>query len=128
MTGGQASLGNQLLNVRRQLQQADQVGYCGPILPSPAANLVVTQLQLPAQAVECLRCFNRVQILALDVFDECNFEQPFIGYLLNHHWNSTDSGNSGSAPPAFAGHQLIPLAVAAYNQWLDNAISTDRLR
>ena len=106
----------------------DQVCDRGSVLTRPAAHLLMIQLQFAAQAVECLRGFNCVQILTLDVFDQRDLQQPFVWDLLNHGWHLGHSGDFGGAPAAFTGHQLIPFRLPPDDKRLDNSIGANGLR
>ena len=98
MTGRESSFGDQLLNIRGKLEQANQVGDGGPIFAGAAADLLVVQLQLAGQPVKGQSCFDGVQILPLDVLYEGDLEEPVVRDFLN------DAGTR-AMPAIFAARQ-----------------------
>src|SRR4029434_2554186 len=81
--------------------------------------------------------FHRVEILALDVFDERHLEQPLLlrrGDILDDNWNPGELGLLGGAPAALARDDLVSLAAAhravepADHDRLNDAVGLDRSR
>ena len=56
-----------------------------------------------------MRGFDRVQVLALDVFDEREFEHLRIGDILDDHGDLRNPGKFCGAPAAFSGDDLVAI-------------------
>ena len=73
------------------------------------------------------RFFDRVQILALDIFDQRNLERFRIGKFADHHGDFVQSCALGGTPAALAGDDLISLAARTHHDRLNDAMRCDRL-
>src|ERR1019366_6154820 len=104
----QSPLGDQLLYIRRKLQEPDQVCDGRSVLARAAAHLFLIQLQFAAQAVERLCGFDRVQILPLNILDQRDLQQLLIGDFLNDCGYPGHASDFGGSPAAFTGNELIP--------------------
>ena len=111
----QPTLGHQLLQVFRQLQQPQEVGDRGPLFTGTLAHFFVAQVQFPYQPGEGLGRFNRVQIRALDVLDEGDLEDFVVRDLLHHHRYLREASHLGGAPAAFARDQFKAIALTPYH-------------
>jgi hypothetical protein len=69
--------------------------------------------------------FNRIEIFALDVLNQGEFEHPWVIDVLNDDGHFSDARQFGSAPSSFPSHDLIPILMAADNNRLDNTVRTD---
>ena len=70
------------------------------------------------QAVQGLRGFDGIQILALDVFDQCDFEDPVVRIVLNDRWDFGQSGQFGSSKAPLACDQFVMIRFLPHQQWL----------
>jgi hypothetical protein len=120
-----AVLGKQKLDFRRELEQPDHVGDGGAVLARAAADLFVAEFVLACEAVIGGGHFDGVQILALDIFDQGNFEEFLIGELLDYHRDLCQSGQAGCAPAAFAGDEFVAVGLSAHDDGLDDAVGPD---
>jgi hypothetical protein len=73
------------------------------------------------QPIEGARLFDRVQILALNVFHERKLECLLIAYFSQDHRNSQKLCVLRSAPPAFSCDQLVSGADPSYDERLNDA-------
>src|SRR3989442_15965543 len=93
------------LQIRRQLQEAQQVRDRAAILPRSLPNLLVAEVQLFGQALESDRRLDRVQVLTLDVLDERDLKQPVIRHFLDDDRHALETCEPGGAPAAFSGYK-----------------------
>ena len=74
MSGSDAILQELVPYFRGELQKAEDIGDGGSIFPNPFAQVLLTEVELFYQMLECLSCLNRVEVFPLKVFDERDFE------------------------------------------------------
>jgi hypothetical protein len=72
--------------------------------------------------------FYRIQVLALDILDQGEFEHPRVIYILNDYRNFDNSGQFRGAPSSFTGYDLVAVLMLADNDRLDDPIRTNRRR
>jgi len=77
------------------LRRAEGVGYGATVLAGATGDVVVAEVELAREAVEGMGDFDGVEILALYVLDQRDFEQVLIGNMLYHGW---DVGKAASFP------------------------------
>src|ERR1019366_10780013 len=119
---------HQLLQVFGKLQQPQEINHRRAIFSGPLADLFRAERELGRQRREGKGCINRIEILALDVLDQADFEQPLVRALPHGDRNLLDPRQLRRAPPPLARYQLIAVADQAYHQRLDDAVRADRLR
>ena len=73
------------LHRRSQVQQAQQVRYRAARTTDRFGRLFVRETELVEQALDAVRFFKRVQILALDVLDQRHRRGGLIRYVLHEH-------------------------------------------
>jgi hypothetical protein len=88
-------------------------------------DFVVREVQVIGESFEGLRCLNGVEILALDVFDKGKLKELIVGEVLDNHRHLLQSCHPSGAQPAFTCDKLKAFAMAANDEWLDNAVSFD---
>jgi len=74
-----------------------------------------------------MRHFYRIEIFALDIFNQRDFQQALIREILNDDRNFRETGETGCSPATLASDQLMTIAGSAYDQGLDNPIRPDGL-
>ena len=88
-------------------------------------------MELIGEAPVGERFVDRVQILALDVFDQRHFEQRLLRAwrdVAHHDRHAQQPGDFRGTPAAFAGDDLESIADLAHDDRLDDAVGADRLR
>ena len=68
---------------RRGAAEPNHVGDGGAVLAGAARDFFVAEAHFAVETVERLGSFDRIQILALDVLDEGDLEEAFVGVVLN---------------------------------------------
>ena len=119
MAHGKAPFGHQKLDFARQPQQANHVRDGGSILACPRCDLLVAEVHFRVQPLQRLRGFHRIQVFALDVLDERNFEDPLVRIILDDGRNFDQTSQLGRAQTTLAGDQLVAGAFATNQERLD---------
>jgi hypothetical protein len=125
MTHGEPVFGEQDLDFVRQLEEPDHVRDGGTIFAGAAADFLVAEVVLASEAVVGDGDFDGVKVLALDVFDEGDFEEFFVGEILDNDGNRVESSHAGGTPAALAGDELVAVISAANDEGLDEAVGAD---
>ena len=100
-------------------------------MPTAVGDVFLRQVELVGEAAIGERFFDRVQILALDVFDQRHLEQRLLlarRDVADDDRNAQQAGELRGAPAAFAGDDLEAIADLADDDRLDDAVGADRLR
>jgi hypothetical protein len=74
------------------------------------------------EPAEGLGLLNGVEVLALDVLDERDLEELFVGNMPNDDRDSKESGALGRAPSAFPGDDFVVSVDAPDEDRLDDPI------
>ena len=116
-----------LFHVGRQLQQAEQVGDRRAIDLHAAGQLFLRALILIDVPLERFGLFDRVEVLALDVFDDGELGHLAIVHVANLHGHLAPVGGLGGTQAALAGDQLEAVARAADDERLQNAVGANAI-
>jgi hypothetical protein len=71
--------------------------------------------------------FNRVQVLALNILNQCKLERLFIPNVPKDRRHTKKLGALSGAPSALAGNKLIPGTNFPYNKRLNDTAGPDGL-
>ena len=123
---GDAALGQPALDAGGQFQQAHGVGDGGAAFADFLGNFVLFQAEFLGKALVGDGFFDRVEVLALDVFDEGELEHLLVPGLADDHGGFLQTELLGGAPAAFTGDQFVFVVAFADDQGLDNAVFADR--
>jgi hypothetical protein len=122
---GETVLGDELLDVGRELEETERVGNGAALLSGAAGDLVVTKVKVVGEPFEGMRDFDGVEILPLDVLDEGDLEEAIIGDVLNEDRDVGDTGEAGGTPAPFAGHELVPAVARSDHEGLNDTVGAD---
>ena len=125
MAHGEALLGDEELYMLGQAEEAKHIGDGAALFAGAFADLIVAEVQFAAEAFEGVGDFNRVEVFALDVLDEGNFEEAVVGEVLDDDGYFGEASESGGTPAAFARDELIAVIFPANDEWLDDAVGGD---
>ena len=128
VSGAEFGVGDHLLEVLGQLEEADEVDDGGAVFAGAEADLFGAEIQLGGHAGEGGGGFDGVEVFALDILDQGNFEEAVFGDFADDDGDLFDSGEFGSAPAALACHQLVVSLELTDHQGLDDAVTADGLR
>ena len=74
------------------MQQTKEVSDGGAVLAGPQADLFRTQHQFRAEACKGVGSFDRIEVFALDILDQGDFQQAVIRDIPEHNWDLLDQG------------------------------------
>ena len=130
MSGTQRSGANLLQYIRLQVQQPQGIGHRRARLSHPPGGLLLGQAVVLQQAVIALRLLHRVEILALEIFNERQLHGlPVIG-LYYQSRNLRQSCHSGRPPAPLSGDDLVIAGMGhlPHRQGLQNAMFPNGVR
>ena len=90
----------------RKPEQAKEICYGGAIFPSALRHLLLGHMEIAAQPIISASLFHRVQVGALEIFDNRHLHRLFVTYLAKNRGYGFLTRLDGSTPAAFAGNQL----------------------
>ena len=96
----------QRLHGRREFRQPNEITDRGPGSANRLGGLFVTEIELGNQAFQCLGLFQRVQVFALNVFDQRHLHRRFVVDVPHDDRYVGEPGELRGAPPPFAGNDL----------------------
>ncbi len=107
---------------RGQFEQPHVVGDRRAILADGGGNGFLRHLEFVGEPAVGLRFFDRIQIFALDVFDQRDFEQALVRHVAIDDGNFQQARALRGAPAALARHDLGAVADAAHENRLNHAV------
>ena len=126
MTDGKTAIANINLNIRRQVEQPQGIGHHGATLADLGGGFFLGQFELFDELRESKGLFQRIQILALKILDQGQFQNRFVVRDPDDDRHLSQSGHLRGPPAAFSRDQFKTIILGADNQGLDNALFLDR--
>ena len=109
-----------------QGEQAQAVGYRAAAFAHGFGDCFVRQGKLVGQPFQAARFFYRVEVFALQVFDQTHRQRGFVADVFHHDGDFRQTGQLRRAPAAFAGDQFVlRQAMFAHDNRLDDALRPD---
>jgi len=105
-----SAIDKRLLNRVGQFEQAQGVGDRHAAFANPLGNLLVRQAKLVRELAVGMGFFQCVQISALDVFDQGQFQFLLVASLTHNHGHFGQPGQLRGLPAAFTSNQNVALA------------------
>jgi hypothetical protein len=127
MSSRQATAFNQIEDRPFQTQEPRSVTNCCSILSGFCGNLFLGQMKFIRQTFVGARLFDRVEVLALNIFDQGYLERRLIANLTDDRGHAAQAGSLRRAPSTFAGEKLISRSDAPQYQRLDDSTNADGL-
>ena len=109
----------------RQFQQAQRVGHHGAALADFGGDFLLRELKLLGQLRVAVRFFDGVEIFALEIFDERQFEHRAVVGLADDDGHFRQLQQLRGAPAAFAGNQFKITVAFAHDERLHDALFAD---
>ena len=128
MAGCDAAFLEQILDWLLELQQANGVGNRGAVFAGALGDLLLRQVKFISQALEGVRLLDRVEIFALEVFDQRHLQRHLLRDIADDDRNAEQAGALRRSPAAFAGDQLEAPGDPADHQRLHDAAGMNRAR
>jgi hypothetical protein len=116
-----------------QVEQAQQVAGGAARAAHGLRGLLVREPELVHQALQALRLFQRVEVLALDVLDQRHHGGGLVGHLAHQHRHLVQPGQARGAEAALAGDDFVARAGAGgrahgpHQDRLHHALALDAL-
>ncbi len=106
------------------------VGDRGSRLADPRRNLLLRQLEVLLQRAVGLGLFHRIEVGALEVFDQGELEKlAVVAHLTHHHGHHGEARALRCTPSPLSGdNRISPFSCRTYDQWLDHPLGSDRGR
>ena len=130
VTSAEFALGQHCPYIFRQIEQAGHIGNMAAALADNLSDLFLGLAEIMGQPGICLRLFKRRQLVALDVFNQCDRERFGIVEVANDHRGFMHLGALGRTPAAFASDDFKIPGIAprrANDQRLKNTLLADRV-
>ena len=90
-----------------QVEQAQQVAGGAAAFAHGLRGLLVREAKFVHQALDALRFFQRVEVFALDVFNEGHGGGGFVGHFAHEHGHLRQSGQTGCAVAPLARDDFV---------------------
>ena len=117
---------HQLLDSILQIQQAQQVGDGRTRSTDGLRRLFMRQLELLDQAFQRTRLFQRIQVLALDVFNQGNSNRGSVLNFPHHRRDLVQAGQLSGAPATFTGDDFVTaFGNCTYHDGLHHTLRSD---
>jgi hypothetical protein len=116
---------HQILHVLWQRQESQRVGNRRAILADALGDALVRVLQVLDQRLIAERFIDGIEILALQVLDQCGFEHLLVGQIAHHDGNMREAGALRSEEPTLAGDQFVMIANLPHQKGLQDALRAD---
>ena len=98
------------------------------MLAEPMRNLLMGQPELFDQASQAACLLDRIEVGALQVFDEAKHQLLVVAGVTAHdRGHLVEPGQARGTPAAFAGDELEPIRELAHEQRLQHPVQPDRL-
>jgi hypothetical protein len=82
------------------------MGHRGPILPRAGRDLLLREMKFAHETIECAGLFHGIQIFALYVFNQRDFERGFIADLAYDRRHAGQAGSLCSTPASLPCQKL----------------------
>src|SRR6185437_2817265 len=130
-TGGELALLDEVENLIRQIEQPHHVGDVRPALAGDACDFFLRMIELADKALIAARFLDRIEILALHIFDQRDFERLAVRGLAHQHRHFGELRRRRRAPAPLPGENLElagTLGMRPYQERLEHALHADRFR
>ncbi len=97
-----------------QVEQAQQVAGGAARTPHGLRGLLVREAKLAQQPLQALRLFERIEVFALDVFDQRHGGRRLVGHVAHQHRHRVQPGQPGRPKAPLAGDDFIHRARTAH--------------
>src|SRR6266849_2502565 len=124
---GQAAVAQVILPCGRELQQTQRIGHDRAAFANFAGDFLLAQLELFNEFRVTAGFFQRIEVFALEIFDQCQFQHRAVIGLAHEHRDFLEAQELRRAPPALAGDQFKLVIPLADHQRLDDALFLDRI-
>ena len=129
MTAGDFAFADHRPHLGRQSQQTQCVRHCRTGLDHALGNLLLRQSELLHQTLITFGFFDRVQVLPLQIFDQCQLHDLVFLSLKHHRRNVFQTCLTCCTPAALTCNDLVVavLLALAHRDWCDDTVQANAL-
>src|SRR5260221_4403500 len=127
MADREAFVAQIILHFRRQLEEAQGIGYHRAAFPDPARHVFLPQMELLDQLGIAERLFEWIEVFALEIFDQRQFQHRGVVRFPDDGRDFLQADQLGRAPAALSGDQFEKATSLAHDERLNNALLFDRI-
>ena len=128
MAHREAAFANEIPHCGRQLQQPRRIRHRGAALAYLHRNFLLREGELFRQLRVAQRLFQRVQVFALQIFNERQLQDRLVVRRAHDHRDFRQLQQLRGPPAPFARDQFVEAAVFPDNQRLHNPLFTNGIR
>ena len=99
-------------------QEPDRVGNGGTVFAGPVGNFLMAEMHLSNQPVEGLGGLDGIQVFALDILDQRDLEETFVGVVLNDNGDVGQAGDFGRPQTPLTGDEFVVAGFSSNDKWL----------
>ena len=125
VSDGEEILGEPGLELFVEVEEADGVGDGGATFADFEGDIFLAEMEFLGEASEGFGFFDGVEVFALEIFDEGEFEDFLIGSFANDEGGFGEARALGGAPASFSGNEFEEIAAFAGDEGLDDAVFFD---
>ena len=125
MTEAEQTCADVILDVGMELENAQQVRDRGSIFADLHRSFFLGEVEILDELAVAERFFDRIEVLALEIFDEGEFENFAIIRFADENREFGEAGDLGGAPAAFAGDEFKGTVARTDDEWLEDALFFD---
>jgi hypothetical protein len=118
----------QIKNRPFKLEKPKSISDGGTVLSGTVCNLFLCKVKLIGETLECVGLLDRVEVLALEVFNEGHLESHGVRHVPNHYRNAGETSFLSSTPATFTCDELVAGSNSADDERLDDSARLDRTR
>ena len=108
-----------------EVEEADGVGDGGATFADFEGDIFLAEMEFLGEASEGFGFFDGVEVFALEIFDEGEFEDFLIGSFANDEGGFGEARALGGTPASFSGNEFEEIAAFAGDEGLDDAVFFD---
>lgn len=125
VSDGEEILGEPGLELFVEVEEADGVGDGSATFADFEGDIFLAEMEFLGEAGEGFSFFDGVEVFALEIFDEGEFEDFLIGGFADDEGGFGEARALGGAPASFAGDEFEEIAAFAGDEGLDDAVFFD---
>ena len=125
VTDGEAAVAQITLEGRREFEETERIGNDGTAFADFDGDLFLGELKLGNELRVTLGFFEGIEVFALQVFDQGEFEDGAVVGDAEDDRDFRQTEKLGRAPAAFAGDEFQMVALVADDERLDDALFLD---
>lgn len=107
MPGSDSTFFDEFLNRRLEPEQAQRVGDRGAVFSGAISHLFLRQMKFFREALKGARLLDRIEIFALEIFDQRHLQCHFLRNVAQDNRNACQSRALRRTPATLTGDELV---------------------